>query len=182
MSIVRRSQPTIYAGIQFRSKLEADWARVFDALQMPWQYEREGRWLGDVYYLPDFWLPDAGQFVEVKGVLGADDLLKVDALCTHTPQWPHHPTDSADVCLVAARPDGWFHGWPRMSVHPVKATDLGLDLALYRCRQCRGTWFAERLVDDRCRCCGHDPAWPERHTLLHDGVVTPWPLHPRKAA
>lgn len=179
---VRRSQPTVYAGIRFRSKLESDWARAFDALGMPWQYEREGLWLGDLYYLPDFWLPDAGQFVEVKARFAADDLLKVDGLCAHVAPWTHAPADSADVCLVGALPDGWFQGWPRMTVHPVKATDLGLDVAVYRCRQCRGAWFAERLTDDRCRCCGVEPEWPDRHVPLHDGYLSPWPLHPRKAA
>ncbi len=167
--------------VVFRSKLESAWAITFDTLGMPWEYEREGRWFGETFYLPDFWLPQAGQFVEVKPAFTRPDLTKVDALCAHVEAWRHRPTDSADVCLVAARPDGWFHGWPRMRRHAVTATDLGLDLALYRCRRCRGVWFAERLVEDRCRCCGYDPTWPDRHRQLYDGVIIPWPLH-RKAA
>jgi hypothetical protein len=52
----RRSIPTRYKKILFRSKLEADWARAFDALGVEWQYEVEGRYFGDVFYLPDFYL------------------------------------------------------------------------------------------------------------------------------
>ena len=33
--------PTKYAGIQFRSRLEARWAVFFDALKIKWEYEPE---------------------------------------------------------------------------------------------------------------------------------------------
>jgi hypothetical protein len=67
------SIPTSYKGISFRSKLEADWARWFDAHQMRWVYESEGFDLGDgIWYMPDFWLPALRTIVEVKGIL--DDL------------------------------------------------------------------------------------------------------------
>ena len=60
----RRGIPTIYKGLLFRSRLEAQWAHFFDQLQWPWQYEPidlDG-------YIPDFVLPfDAGPLlVEVK--------------------------------------------------------------------------------------------------------------------
>lgn len=63
---------TRYAGCHFRSRLEARWAVFFDALNIPWQYEPEGfsrRSREDelVTYLPDFYLPETGTWVEVKG-------------------------------------------------------------------------------------------------------------------
>jgi len=59
---------TRYKGYRFRSRLEARWAVFFDAIGMKWEYEVEGFDLG-VYgwYLPDFWLPEIGVWVEIKG-------------------------------------------------------------------------------------------------------------------
>jgi hypothetical protein len=59
---------TRYAGCRFRSRLEARWAVFFDALHIEWQYEVEGYVLPDgTRYLPDFWLPNLGVLIEVKG-------------------------------------------------------------------------------------------------------------------
>ncbi len=59
---------TKYKGYRFRSRLEARWAVFFDALEEPWEYEKEGFDLGEAgYYLPDFWLPRVNAWVEVKG-------------------------------------------------------------------------------------------------------------------
>lgn len=88
--------PTRYAGCHFRSRLEARWAVFFDTLGIKWEYEPEG--LKTTYrlstcpnhpefvgcaghpqcvipYLPDFWLPDYGFWVEVKGDLNDDNAL-----------------------------------------------------------------------------------------------------------
>lgn len=69
--------PTIYNGIEFRSRLEARWAVFFDQLCIKWAYELEGYELSDgTKYLPDFWLPtfNGGMYVEVK----PDDLTKYE--------------------------------------------------------------------------------------------------------
>lgn len=58
---------TRYAGCHFRSRLEARWAVFFDALDIAWEYEPEGFEMGDVKYLPDFWLPESQVWVEIKG-------------------------------------------------------------------------------------------------------------------
>jgi hypothetical protein len=55
--------PTTYAGVQFRSRLEARWAAFFDALHWPWAYEA----IDLRGYLPDFLLLfDRPLLVEVK--------------------------------------------------------------------------------------------------------------------
>lgn len=77
--------PTRYAGCHFRSRLEARWAVFFDALGIEWEYEPQGfncYWrlnLDDTTfpYLPDFWLPDEHLWVEVKGSLTDDELLRL---------------------------------------------------------------------------------------------------------
>ncbi len=61
---------TWYKGIFFRSRTEARWAKLFDCLDIEWEYEVEGFVLKDgICYLPDFYLPifEGGMYVEVKG-------------------------------------------------------------------------------------------------------------------
>jgi len=63
---------TRYAGCRFRSRLEARWAVFFDMLRIKWEYEPEGfsiprRDGTTAAYLPDFWSPSLGCYVEVKG-------------------------------------------------------------------------------------------------------------------
>lgn len=71
---------TTYKGIRFRSRLEARWAVVFDALRIVWQYESQGFLLQNGQgYLPDFYLPDSGTWVEVKGSDHGVDWALVDA-------------------------------------------------------------------------------------------------------
>lgn len=55
--------PTLYNGVQFRSRLEARWASFFDACGWPWQYEP----LDLNGWIPDFLLGDHKPvLVEVK--------------------------------------------------------------------------------------------------------------------
>jgi len=59
---------TQYRGCRFRSRLEARHAVFMDSLGVEWAYEAEGYDLGTVgFYLPDFWLPKIGCWVEIKG-------------------------------------------------------------------------------------------------------------------
>lgn len=58
---------TEYAGHLFRSRLEARWAVFFDHAGIKWQYELQGYECKGHRYLPDFYLPDSNDFVEVKG-------------------------------------------------------------------------------------------------------------------
>lgn len=58
---------THYAGCRFRSRTEARWAVFLDALGLKWEYEREGFELPSGRYLPDFWIPEWGVWMEVKG-------------------------------------------------------------------------------------------------------------------
>lgn len=74
---------TQYRGYRFRSRLEARWAVFFDALGIKWEYETEGYDLGEAgWYLPDFWLPEIGWFVEVKptGEITDKEQQKINAL------------------------------------------------------------------------------------------------------
>ena len=61
-----RAIETVYKGYRFRSRLEARWAVFLDALEIEWEYEKEGYELPLGRYLPDFWLPRLECFAEVK--------------------------------------------------------------------------------------------------------------------
>jgi hypothetical protein len=78
---------TRYAGHRFRSRLEARWAVFFDHLGITWEYEPQGYLIGpdgDLPYLPDFWLPCEGLWVEVKGAEeGVNYELLVNAVIPH---------------------------------------------------------------------------------------------------
>jgi hypothetical protein len=62
---------TVYGGYRFRSRIEARWAVFFTRLSLDWLYEAQGYVVGTSFgrprpYLPDFYLPDLGLFLEVK--------------------------------------------------------------------------------------------------------------------
>jgi hypothetical protein len=67
----RRGIPTTYAGTRFRSRLEARWAHLFDALGWRWEYEPfdlDG-------YVPDFvLLGDKALLIEVKPAVALAEL------------------------------------------------------------------------------------------------------------
>lgn len=60
---------TLYRNCYFRSRLEARYAVFFDILKIAWRYEPEAYRVGPdrLPYLPDFYLPNLGTWVEVKG-------------------------------------------------------------------------------------------------------------------
>jgi hypothetical protein len=67
-----RAIQTHYDGYHFRSRAEARWAVFFNHAGMRYEYEKEGYQLPIGRYLPDFFLPDLGVWLEVKGVLPTD--------------------------------------------------------------------------------------------------------------
>ncbi len=73
---------TQYKGYRFRSRLEARWAVFFDALGIEWVYEPEGYEKEEggktLRYLPDFWLPKIGLWVEVKGNMTREEAGKLN--------------------------------------------------------------------------------------------------------
>lgn len=58
---------TRYGGVLYRSRTEARWAVLFDALGLRVDYEPEGFSIRGGGYLPDFYCHDFHMFMEVKG-------------------------------------------------------------------------------------------------------------------
>lgn len=77
---------TTYNGIHFRSRLEARWAIFFDHLRIHYHYEPEGYQIGNVKYLPDFYLPQMDIYAEIKPHdPPQDELEKVQLFSEHKP-------------------------------------------------------------------------------------------------
>ena len=72
---------SIYKGAFMRSRLEVDFAKQLDARDIHWTYEPER--LGGGRYLVDFYLPDLGCWVEVKGRFEARDHLLLPNVAGH---------------------------------------------------------------------------------------------------
>jgi len=72
---------TVYNGYRFRSRLEARWAVFFDALDVKYEYEKEGFDIDGIWYLPDFYLPDYNCWVEIKpkAIISDEDNKKINA-------------------------------------------------------------------------------------------------------
>ena len=94
-----RERRTVYhhQGYRLRSYTELVWARVLDAAEIFYLYEPDLIHVGEGFYLPDFWLPNVGIYLEVKGKHPtAEEIGKADAVMDRT---------GKEVFFLIARPD-----------------------------------------------------------------------------
>jgi hypothetical protein len=77
---------TRYKDLFFRSKTEALWASIFEALDAAFDYEPETFSLSDgSFYVPDFFLRDLQVWVEIKFDLPSElEISKISQLCLKT--------------------------------------------------------------------------------------------------
>lgn len=155
--------PTLFDGIRFRSRIEARWAVFFKALGIEAQYEPEGFTFSDgAWYLPDFYLPEFGYWIEIKGAIPTAQEMNKAAMLAQSrqelvfvfygniPNPPEYTNDSAAIVIPAS--DGLTN------------TDTG-----YRWTQCdvcgqyNLTWqgVAERFIHRNNECLGSDNACPD---------------------
>lgn len=120
---------TRYKGHRFRSRLEARWAVFFDALGLIWEYEKEGFEIKidgkTERYLPDFWLPEVGIFVEIKGELSSfSEVRRCQAI-----------RDQIDKgCAIFGGPPREKHECPNGTVFTWDATDSSGGSSRFHCR------------------------------------------------
>ncbi|MFJ6862266.1 PDDEXK family nuclease [Streptomyces werraensis] len=152
--------PTLYHGVTFRSRLEADWAATLDSKDIAWQYEPELITLpSGTLYLPDFWLPEIGTWLEVKGP-GIPRLEKTKELAqtracpckvSCSCRWPGgelviigQTSDPSPWNEPGHRPRGGYASW---------ATPLGPSAYFVTCPACRRAQWRTLQRPWRCRAC-----------------------------
>lgn len=115
---------------------------------MPWQYEPQGYKLSNgLWYKPDFWLPQAHQFIECKGVMNETDIAKILGLVNDT----SYPVlalsyDNAMLCMK-------FWNDPNADI-ATYFDDNACGLRIGRCSVCGGKWFYANCDTYGCQCCG----------------------------
>jgi hypothetical protein len=123
MNVTVKAIPTVYGGLQFRSRLEARWAAFFDLIGWSWSYEPidlDG-------YIPDFIVtpnvepvrygqtvrPVQPLLVEVKPVLTLDGFAEYEGRIQAT-AWPHEALVVGAQLLPATCCNSYGHllaGW-----------------------------------------------------------------------
>jgi len=83
-----KSKPTVYTGMrkdkptEFKSKLEARWAVLFDLLGQEWEYEPHAILVDGSYkYCPDFWIPKSDCYYEIKPGVPTEEEYKKAEMC-----------------------------------------------------------------------------------------------------
>lgn len=143
-----QAQKDVYKGIEFRSKLESKTAQALDNIGIAWEYEPDGYKLTNgMWYRPDFWLPDARQFVECKGVMDEKDSAKIFGLVEDVslPVVVLSYTNAMMVMRFFDNPD-----------HEIVAYS-GDEVGLAWCTECGKARFFAWPDTYKCPCCGaHD--------------------------
>lgn len=157
MTATVKALPTSYAGVEFRSRLEARTAMLLDQHQLDWHYEAEGFELSDgTRYLPDFWLPRIRTYIEVKGqnVPGVEKAERFAAEVVGD-EW-EHPTDMVLIATLdrrerwaSMRPTGDHYDALRL-VNALGASVFGTD-----CPACSTLQWVN-ICAWRCRACSID--------------------------
>lgn len=183
--------PTTYAGTTFRSRLEARWATLLNSHGITWQYEPETITLpSGTVYIPDFWLPELGTWIEVKGdgvpriekaiEFGQARACHCDGTCTCA--WPGgelvligHPPRPYDslrdpksqgVHYIAAANIARRHGG-----HPNWTTACGRTAWLGICQSCHRTGWLLSHHPVQCRACRQRPTTGRLYAVI-DTVLT----------
>ena len=67
-----------YKDINMRSNWEIKYAKYLDKNNIKWQYESKRFYFEDCTYLPDFYLPENNEYIEIKGWWRKDDKKRFD--------------------------------------------------------------------------------------------------------
>lgn len=150
---------TEYNGYRFRSRAEARWAVLFDALGIKYVYEPEGYKLSNgELYLPDFYLPASQQFFEVKGVLTEKDEAKCRMLGKESGRDVIMGFSDFSFYFIANERE-WLdeNGKPRLDEngkpYPTYVGNDKTDCWLSYCFECKQYYFVSMYGLWRCRCC-----------------------------
>lgn len=160
--------PTVYAGTRFRSRLEARWAYMFDALGWQWEYEP--------FDLPG-WIPD---FIVMGGREFLVEIKPCTSLCELGTVACNTPNDHRDVvcfgCSAFPHGSDEWNPWPAgVLIQPSRNSWVTVEwciccecdrVALYHGTERDGDW------DYGLSPCGHDSA---NHVFgVYDTAAAAW--------
>jgi hypothetical protein len=128
--------PTVYAGVQFRSRLEARWAAFFGLLAWRWEYEP----LDLAGYIPDFVLrfPYAPLLAEAKPALSHDAITTHDREKIRTSGWQGEALILGACVDTMSMFDGEVGAWGPAAVITCRRghrAPISADYS-FRCRYC----------------------------------------------
>lgn len=136
------SIPTVYKGIQMRSKLETKVALFLDALKIKWEYEPKLFLLSNgIMYKPDFYLPEHKQWIEVKGLVGENNFKISEKFVEETRK---------DLILISSTKTWFFEKWDEKG-NPVWVQE-GWQIG--KCSDCNSFFFTAPYGMFTCRKCG----------------------------
>lgn len=75
-----------YKGVWMRSSWEVKYAKYLDKRGIKWFYEPKRFNLGQLTYLPDFYLPEKKKYVEIKGWMSPESYFKIKKFLETYPQ------------------------------------------------------------------------------------------------
>lgn len=155
-----QAQEDWYNGIKFRSKLESKTAQALDNLNIKYVYEPDGYKLSNgMWYKPDFFLPDAQQYIECKGVMSKEDSAKILGLV--------HDTGKSVVAISYDHTMLFTHFWNEQDAEIVTYSDDEVCIAM--CAECGKLWFMSNSDTYECLNCG---AYDGDHHLREVAEIT----------
>ena len=154
-----KAQKDHYNGIEFRSKLESKTAQALDIIGIRYEYEPKGYKLSNgMWYRPDFFLPDAHQFIECKGVMTNIDSAKIIGLVSDT-----------NIPVLALSYDNamlFMRRWDS-SIGEIMSYK-SWNITLSKCSECNTRWFMSWADTYECPNCGTNKG--THHLTRADGI------------
>jgi len=141
------SIPTIYKGIQMRSKLETRIAFMLDKMNLKWSYEPKVFLLSSgIHYKPDFYLTELDTWIEAKGVIGENNVKISKTFCKD---------NSTELLLISDIEAIYFYhinygGYDKKDDFEV---ELDKDVYIGICSDCNSYFFCSNLGNYHCRKC-----------------------------
>lgn len=117
-----RAIPTEYNGVQYRSRLESDVARLLTVINIPFEYEVKSFLLpSGIHYRPDFRLWGDRVYLEVRGYSSDTGDRQIAEFCTHVASGA-----LGDETSYAVIRDEHPHWSPRFATHEASRYMIGV--------------------------------------------------------
>lgn len=159
------SKPTMYKGVQMRSKLESRVALVLDKMNLKWKYEPKLFLLSSgIYYKPDFYLYELKTWVEAKGIIDKNnyDISETFVKDNNTELLLISDIESVYFSLVN------YGGCDKEDDFGV---DVDKDVYIGECSDCGSYFFCSNIGSYHCRKCGvHNGDHDIKHTFSGSGI------------